>query len=255
VNKALAVKIVRIGIKIANTTKYNKMKQIKLYLFVVLITQLFFSTSITAANLHKIGVGLKGGFNHTTPIYSTENLTREPEIQYKPQYQYGLSVEFPLNSKFAIVPEIFYEKRFVYVSKIYSYGPEIYPYSFKLNYSLISLPLLLRVNTKVLHRTYLLAGIRFEKILKADEDFADCSGNFRHKNVIDKMPSLSYGIDFGIGYKFAHSSIYFSPELRYVLGIRPSQYEKYSYPILQDSFTNHTIILNIGIVYKKAVHQ
>ena len=69
------------------------------------------------------------------------------------------------------------------------------------------------------------------------------------------MPNLSYGIDFGIGYKFGNSSIYISPELRYVFGIRPFQYEQYSYPELQDSFTNHTILLNIGIVYKKAVHQ
>jgi len=140
------------------------------------------------------------------------------------------------------------------MSKIINYGPEIYPYKFKVNYSLISLPILLKMKPKLLHRLYFSVGVRFEKMFDAVEDFADIGGFYRHKDVSDKMPNLNYGIDVGIGNEIPLQKIIIIPEVRYVFEMRPFSYDKYSYPVIKDDFTNHTILFNIGIARKISWH-
>ncbi len=183
------------------------------------------------------------------------NLDRQPKLTYKSKYQIGISNEFRLNPKISIITELFYEKRFVYVSKISAYGPEIYPYAFKLNYSLISLPILFKIRTKFLHQSYFLTGVRFHNIVKAMEDFADCGGFYRYDDVSGKMPNLTYGIDIGIGKELSLSRFNLIIVIRYTLDVRPFPPAEYTYPVLINIFTNHSVFLNIGISYPITWHH
>lgn len=170
----------------------------KKYLLTLLFILLFAYPFILYSSVTKgFQIGLKTGYNYTIPIYSMNNLFIKPKIHYQPKQQLGLSNEVELSQKLSIVVEVFHEKRLTHVSRICSYGPEIYPYAFKLNYTLVSLPILLKIN--FFQHTYSLTGVRFQNILKAEEDFADCGGFYQHENVSSKMPNSTFAFELGIG--------------------------------------------------------
>ena len=229
--------------------------QLKRYRLTFIALLFLLPVTALSKNLQGLHIGIKGGFNYTIPVYSMSNLSQKPEINYNPKYQIGLSNEFRLYEKISILAELFYEKRVVHVSKIIpNAGPSMEPYAFKLNYSLISLPILLKTRTNWFNRLYFLTGFRFEKIIKAKEDYATVGTFFRYEDVSKRMPNLTCGIDLGIGNEILFSNFILMPEIRYVLEMRSSAPEEYSYPEITDIFTNHSVFFNIGITYPFSSH-
>ena len=208
-------------------------------------------TDALGAKTNNYFVGLKIGFNFSRPFFEypfsdLEHLFKSPKIHYYPSLQIGISNQLKLSTNNAILFDVNYEKKSTYVSDIFpKAGPSIDPFAVKFKYTMISIPVLFKINISSL---YFLIGPKLTIIRQSLENFSTVGGFFGYKNVTDKFDKLYYGLETGVGKEITMGSILFSTELRYYFELKPT--ENIYYPAKNNKFTIHSLYINFGFAYR-----